>query len=261
MNSGELQFLRVNHPDGNDVAIAYRFQEGAPERPLFMWFPGFKSEMESEKATAVSNWAKSFGCGCLRFDYSGHGRSGGNFEDGTISKWLEEAATVLTSIRPSGPVYFAGSSMGAWIALLLAHRASLDERLKPSGLALIAPAWDMTRLMWDRAPTEARSALLSEGVYKRPSQYSEEPYLITRKLIDDGNRHLFNGGPIEFDKPVRIVHGREDADIPWEHSLKLMEILNCNDCHLTLIKDGEHRLSRPSDMAVLFSFLDAFRCA
>jgi pimeloyl-ACP methyl ester carboxylesterase len=261
MNSEDLQSLPLPAEDGSRLSIAYRFRRPCADKPLFVWFYGFKSHMGSLKPEALSAWSKEHGAGCLRFDYSGHGRSGGRFEDGTISAWLDEAAKVYELARASGPAVFVGSSMGGWIALLLALRlqkmdaAATQGSLK--GLVLLAPAWDLTHSMWERAPEEARAAIMDKGVYYQPSAYGP-PYAITRALLEDGRKHLFGKGPINLDVPVRILHGCQDPDVPWQHSLDLLDILDCSNVRLTLIKDSGHRLSRPQDLQVLFSLLSEF---
>jgi pimeloyl-ACP methyl ester carboxylesterase len=269
------------------VSIAYRYLEPQEGKPVFVWFCGFMSEMEGAKAEALAAWARDAGAGCLRFDYSGHGKSSGRFEDGTISAWLGEAAAVCAHALEGRQSVFVGSSMGGWIALLLARKLAAAPAILPKqrrggagelnalvlprggveaggfafglkGITLIAPAWDMTRLFWERATPEIRETITRDGVYYRPSAYGDGPYPITRTLIEDGERHLFGGGPAPFDGPIRIVHGCEDADIPWRHSLALLEVIACADMRLTLVKDAGHRLSRPQDLALLFSALAEF---
>jgi esterase/lipase len=258
MNSEKLQLLPVSAGGGPDTPIAYRFDEPRGNKPVFIWFCGFKSDMDSIKARAVREWAAQNGAGCLRFDYSGHGQSGGRFEEGTISAWLGQALALHKHVMQAGEAVFIGSSMGGWIALLLARCLIAEGSAASKGIVLIAPAWDMTRLMWERAPQEAREALLRDGVYRRPSAYSEEPYAITRVLIEDGKHHLFGAGPVPLDVPIRILHGCQDPDVPWRHSLGLLDAITCPDMRLTLIKDGEHRLSRPQDLALLFTALREF---
>jgi alpha-beta hydrolase superfamily lysophospholipase len=259
MNSEELQLLPITGAGGETISIAYRFRKAEYNEPIFVWFCGYKSEMGSLKADELSRWTQKAGAGCLRFDYSGHGRSGGAFEDGTISAWLAEAAGVFAAaLAPDVPAVFVGSSMGGWIALLLARRLAEEGRRPPKGIVLIAPAWDMTRLMRGRLTTQAREALERDGVFYRPSQYSAEPTAITKALLDDGERHLLGGGPIPIEVPVRILHGCLDPDVPWRHSLDLMDALASADVRVTLIKDGEHRLSRPQDLALLRAALSEF---
>lgn len=256
MNGAELQFFPHGSPGERTVSIAYRYRKPKENKQTFVWFPGFRSEMQSLKANAVDEWAGLNGAGCLRFDYSGHGQSGGRFEDGAISAWLAQATAVCAHALAGRPAVFVGSSMGGWIALLLARRLAEAATLK--GIVLIAPAWDMTRVFWERAPEVARSAIMRDGVYYRPSAYGDGPYAITKALIEDGERHLLSDGPIPLSMPIRILHGCEDPDIPWRRSLRLLEVIGCADMRLTLIKDGEHRLSRPQDLALLFTTLAEF---
>jgi pimeloyl-ACP methyl ester carboxylesterase len=271
MNGEELQLLMPGAHGEPTVSIACRFQKPEAGKPVFVWFCGFKSEMGSVKASALSEWTAANGAGCLRFDYSGHGKSGGQFEQGTISAWLGQAAAVCAHALRGTPAVFVGSSMGGWIALLLARqlgqvlsplgekdRMRGDSACNLRGIVLIAPAWDMTRLFWDRAAPEAREAILRDGVYYRPSAYGGEASAITKALIDDGERHLSGDGPIALSAPVRILHGCQDPDIPWQRSLTLLGRIACPDTRLTLVKDGEHRLSRPQDLALLFSTLAEF---
>jgi alpha-beta hydrolase superfamily lysophospholipase len=259
MNSEELQLLPVRSTPEETASIAYRFRKPEENKPAFVWFCGYRSEMGSLKAEEVSRWAAEAGAGCLRFDYSGHGRSSGAFERGTISAWLEEAAAVCdAALSPGDPAVFVGSSMGGWIALLLARRLVNEGRSMPKGIVLIAPAWDMTELIWGRLPEEARAAIERDGVFSRPSAYGGGPYPITRTLLDDGKLHLFGEGPVQIAVPIRILHGREDPDVPWRHSLDLMDSVATPDIRLTLVKDGEHRLSRPQDLALLRATLAEF---
>jgi pimeloyl-ACP methyl ester carboxylesterase len=225
----------------------------AANTPGVVWLPGFRSDMVSTKANALAAWAIERGVSLTRFDYSGHGRSGGRFEDLTVGHWLEDAETVLATLT-SGPQILVGSSMGGWIALLLA-RASIAEGSalhgRIAGLVLIAPAWDMTETLIRKSlPGEAQLALETAGVWYRPSRYGDGPYPITRRLLEEGRGHLIGDG-LEVKCPVRIMHGMEDPDVPWRHSLKLAAILGTKDVRLTLLKDGEHRLSREGDLALL----------
>lgn len=217
--------------------------------PGIFWLGGLKSDMEGSKAEALDQWAADTGRASTRFDYSGHGRSAGRFEEGTISLWLEEAETVFERFT-EGPQVVVGSSMGGWLALLLAQRlraCGAAERL--SGLILIAPAVDMTRtLMWDAWDEAARREMAEKGLYAQPSDYCDEPYILTRALIEDGNRHLVGGRPIETGCPVHVIQGMQDTDVPWRHAAALMETLAHDDAVLTLVRDGDHRLSRPADL-------------
>ena len=210
------------------------------------------------RPTALDDWAEANGRAFLRFDYSGHGESGGAFEDGTISRWLEDALTVIERFVKERPI-LVGSSMGGWISLLAArHLMETRPDIAPAGIVLIAPAVDMTeRLMWERFPEELRRSVQETGVYHRPSAYSDDPYPITWKLIEDGRRHLLLGQPIKTGCPVHILQGMEDPDVPWSHALQLVEHLPGDSVSLTLIKDGDHRLSRPEDIERLIAAVEA----
>jgi pimeloyl-ACP methyl ester carboxylesterase len=247
------QFLDVGSGAGKR-RIAY-LREGlfGGVKPGLVWLCGLKSEMTSTKATAVADWAREQGCACLRFDYSGHGQSEGRFEDGTVSRWLEETRAAFSQLT-QGPQVLVGSSMGGYIALLLL-KALMDEdpesaaRIK--GLVLIAPAWNMTELMWQRFPAAARKDIEENGVYLRPSAYEDGPYPITRALIEDGRKHLLGSGPFDPGRPVHILHGLQDPDVPWEHTLDLVAHLSGDWTRVSAVPDGEHRLSRPQDIALL----------
>jgi pimeloyl-ACP methyl ester carboxylesterase len=235
------------------VRLAYVRHRGEPGRTGFLWLGGFKSDMTGTKAETLQAHARVHGRSCVRFDYSGHGQSQGRFEDGTISIWLDEAVRVFSELS-EGPMVVVGSSMGGYLGLLLARRLARDNlsaaaRLK--GLLLIAPAADMTQeLLWAEASDEARAAIMNDGVWLRPSDYGE-PYPITRRLIEDGRRHLILANPIEIACPVHIVHGEVDPDVPWQHGLRLYQALNGEDVQFTLIKGGDHRLSSPRDLATI----------
>jgi pimeloyl-ACP methyl ester carboxylesterase len=255
MPASTPQFIHV----GGGAAqrrIATLVQDGAS--PGLIWLPGFKSDMISTKAAALAGWCAAKGLGCTRFDYSGHGQSDGRFEDGTIGRWLDETVAVFE--RTAGPQVVVGSSMGGYLALLLLRRLQTTGsphlgRLK--ALALIAPAWDMTEeLMWNHFPPSAKAALAADGVWLRPSQYGE-PYPITRRLIEEGRNHLLARETFDPGRPVRIMHGLLDPDVPWEHTLDLESFLDGDWTRVTAIPDGEHRLSRPEDLAELFQIIDA----
>jgi pimeloyl-ACP methyl ester carboxylesterase len=239
--------------------IAVHHRLGAA--PGLLWLGGFKSDMGGTKAVALDRWAAEHGRACVRFDYSGHGESGGAFADGTISRWLEESIAVLDACC-QGPQVVVGSSMGGWIALLIAR--ALRRRAQTGGatlvgLVLIAPAVDFTEeLMWKRLPPEAKREIETAGSWARPSQYSPEPYVITAGLIEDGRRHLLLGGLIETGCPVRILQGVEDPDVPWRHAVELVSRLAHDDVVLSLIKDGDHRLSRPEDIDRLLGAVAEF---
>lgn len=234
--------------------IAVETREGAG--PPVIWFGGFRSDMAGTKADALDAWAAGAGRAFVRFDYSGHGVSGGSFEHGTISRWLEEGLAVLAQFAGERPV-IVGSSMGGWLALL-ACRALRAAGKSVTALVLIAPAADFTeRLMWDSFPPEARRAIEETGVYVRPSLYAEDGYPITRELIEDGRHHLLLDGTIETGCPVHILQGMQDPDVPWQHAMRLVEHLPSDSVQITLIKDGDHRLSRPEDIARLVAAVAA----
>jgi alpha-beta hydrolase superfamily lysophospholipase len=239
-------------------AIAYLRQPASgPGRPGLMWLCGLKSEMTSTKATALAQWAGEQGLACVRFDYSGHGQSEGRFEDGTVSRWLEEAQAVFTGLT-EGPQILIGSSMGGYIALLLL-RALMEEAPEAAervkALVLIAPAWDMTELMWANLRESARKDIAERGVYLRPSHYGDGPYPITRALIEDGRQHLIGSRPLDPGRPIHILHGLQDPDVPWEHTLDLVAHLSGDWVKVAMVPDGEHRLSRPEDLALLLDIV------
>ena len=217
-----------------------------------VWFGGFRSDMLATKAAALDGWAAARGRAFLRFDYSGHGESGGRFEDGTITRWLEDALAVLEAAA-DGPQVLVGSSMGGWLALLAADRLAAAG-MAPAGLVLIAPAVDFTEvLLWASLDETARRAIEGQGVYMRPSGYSPDPVPITRALIEDGRRHLMLDGPVRSHAPVHILQGMRDPDVPWRHAMVLVEHFAGDPVVLTLVKDGDHRLSRPEDIARLLA--------
>lgn len=229
--------------------IAVRARSGAS--PGLFWLGGFNSDMKGTKALALDAWAAEHGRACVRFDYSGHGESGGKFVDGTIGRWLEESVAVFERFC-HGPQVVIGSSMGGWMALLLARE--LGKRAgnaSLAGLVLIAPAPDFTEeLMWKGFSPEIRREIETKGVWMRPSPYGDgAPYPITRALIEEGRKHLVLGGSIEVGCPVRILQGGKDPDVPWQHAFSLSHRLPADDVVLTMIQDGDHRLSRPQDIA------------
>jgi pimeloyl-ACP methyl ester carboxylesterase len=237
--------------DAREIAVLRR--EGAA--PGLFWLGGFRSDMGGTKATAIDRFAAGRGLAATRMDYSGHGRSAGNFTDGTISRWLEEALAVFDRATV-GHQIIVGSSMGGWLALLLAEARRTTGRI--AGLVLIAPAFDMTRaLMWDRWSKKRRKEFAETGLHFERSEYSAEPYPITRALIEDGDRHLLAGRLVDVGCPVHILQGREDRDVPWQHAAALVSRLASDDVVFTVVKDGDHRLSRPEDIERLERVLAA----
>jgi pimeloyl-ACP methyl ester carboxylesterase len=258
MNDNSLKFLHIG--DGAERrGIAVRARAGAP--PGLFWLGGYKSDMKGTKAVALDEWARHAGRACVRFDYSGHGESGGAFTDGTIGRWLADSLAVFDAYG-RGPQILVGSSMGGWLALLLARELRRRGRTGPAsiaGLVLIAPAVDFTEeLMWKRFTPEIKRELADAGVWARPSQYAPEPYLVTRQLIEEGRNHLLLGAMIETGCPVRILQGVEDPDVPWRHAVELTARLASDDVVLTLVKDGDHRLSRPEDIERLIQAVKEF---
>jgi pimeloyl-ACP methyl ester carboxylesterase len=220
--------------------------------PAVIWLGGFCSDMRATKAEALAAWARGKGRSFVRFDYMGHGESDGQFADATISLWLEDALAVIKAFGDKRPV-LVGSSMGGWIALLAArHLAKAAPDQVPGGLVLIAPAVDFTEtLMWERMPPDIRQKIMDDGVWQRASAYSPVPTPITRALIEDGRRHMMFGTGITTSCPVHILQGMQDPDVPWSHAMTLVEHLAGDPVTLTLIKDGDHRLSTPEDIARL----------
>jgi pimeloyl-ACP methyl ester carboxylesterase len=232
-----------------EIAILVRPASASNGSAAFVWLGGYRSDMTGTKAIELDALAATLGTKCIRFDYSGHGASGGAFRDGTISRWLEEALAVLDHTKPNS-VILVGSSMGGWIALRLAQE--LKKRAgspKVEGMVLIAPAPDFTvELIEPHLTEEQRHSLEANGYFEEPSDYSAEPDIFTRNLLEDGGRNRVLTGIIETGCPVHILQGMNDRDVPYEHALKLMEFLPADDVTLTLVRDGDHRLSRPQDI-------------
>ncbi len=252
-----LTFVDVGR-DAGARKIAVRTRAGAG--PGLFWLSGFNSDMQGIKALALDGWAAEHGRACVRFDYSGHGMSGGVFADGTIGRWLEESVAVFERCC-DGPQVVIGSSMGGWMALLLAReiaRRRGTSRASLAGLVLIAPAPDFTEeLMWKGFSPGVREEIETRGVWLRPSQYGE-PIPITRALIQEGRNHLLLGGAIEVGCPVRILQGAQDPDVPWRHAFALAHRLPSDDVVLTVVQDGDHRLSRPQDIARIIAAVAEF---
>jgi pimeloyl-ACP methyl ester carboxylesterase len=253
MDEPEPQFLEIGGDGAAKVRrIAYRRDEGKGKDAVeLIWLPGFLSDMASTKATAVAEWAGAHGLAMTRFDYSAHGRSSGTLLEATIGDWLEETIAVW-ALLGEGPRIVIGSSMGGWVALLLArHLAAQGRTADLAGLVLIAPAFDMTEaLMWAELPPEGRAEVETKGLTTVHSDYGE-PYPITRRLIEEGRLHLIT--PFDPGCPVRILQGMQDPDVPWRHALALVDLLQGGDVEFTLIKDAEHRQSRPQDLQRLLA--------
>ncbi len=258
MDDNSLRFLEIG-AGSERRAIAVREHSGAG--PGLFWLSGYKSDMKGTKAAALARWAEEAGRAIVRFDYSGHGESGGVFTEGTIGRWLADGLAVFEACC-RGPQILIGSSMGGWLALLMVRALRQRQQIGPAsvaGLVLIAPAVDFTEeLMWKRFTPAIKRELQETGVWERPSQYAPEPYLVTRQLIEEGRHHLLLGGMIETGCPVRILQGVEDPDVPWRHAVELVSRLASDDVVLTLVKDGDHRLSRPEDIERLIAAVAEF---
>jgi pimeloyl-ACP methyl ester carboxylesterase len=235
--------------DVREIAALHRPATEGANGPMLVWLGGYRSDMTGTKALEMAKLAEEQGLAALRFDYSGHGQSGGAFRDGTISRWLEETLAVIAA-HPASELVLIGSSMGGWIALrTLQELRKQPQAPKVRGLVLIAPAPDFTSDLIEPALSEAEKRSLAErGYFEEPSEYSTEPNIFTRALIEDGRQNRVLQGMIETGCPVHILQGMRDDDVPYAHALKLMEFLPADDVVLTLIRDGDHRLSRPQDI-------------
>lgn len=235
---------------GDGVHLSWRRVAG--RGPGVVFLGGFNSDMTGSKAEFLAAWCAARGQAFLRFDYSGHGTSEGRFQDGTIGCWAEDAACAIAALT-EGPQILIGSSMGGWIALLLAARRKVAVR----ALIGIAPAPDFTEdLMWAEFSPAIREAIMRDGVWHRPSDYGAS-YAITRALIEDGRNQLLLRAPLALECPLRILQGQQDPDVPWRHALRIAEAVTGGDVRVTLIKDGDHRLSREADLALLGEILAA----
>ena len=242
---------KLDRPDGEQIAWRRVDGRGA----TVVWLGGFRSDMAGTKAEALADWAKAKGRAYLRFDYLGHGESSGDFQvKGTITRWREDALAVLDALT-EGPLVLVGSSMGGWIACL----AAMARPERVAAMVLIAPAPDFTeKLMAPEIPPEGRADLEANGVWLRPSEYGD-PYPITRNLLEDGARWSILGAePVPISAPVRILQGGADPDVPWRHALELAQAIKGQDVVFSLIKDGDHRLSRPQDIERLIAAVAEF---
>lgn len=258
MSAPEPQFITVGV---GSVArrIAYLSQPPAREGGTgLMWLIGLKSDMVSTKAEALAEWTAARGLGFARFDYSGHGRSEGNFEDAAISDWLDESEAVFRELT-RGPQILVGSSTGAHVALLLLRRlmeGASEEAERVRGLVLIAPAWDLTELMWSQFPEGARRDIVETGRWVRPSDYDPQGYVVTKHFIDDGRRHLFRDAAFDPGRPVLVLQGVMDRDVPVTHARALQSALKGGWVRITEVDDGEHRMSRPEDLEKLYRLIE-----
>jgi len=249
--------------DGTKLAFYATPARKGRAGPGIVFLGGFMSDMTGEKATTLEAWAQNAGYAFLRLDYSGHGYSGGEFRDGTVGRWAKDALTVIdhagnTVAGLGGPLILVGSSMGGWImvrvALALQKAAG---RQQAAGLVGIAAAADFTHdVMPERLGPEVMAHIAEQGFYSTPTEYSDAPYIVTRALVEDGNRQRVLNAPLNLDLPVRLIHGTADPDVPWTQSQKLMEALTSGDVELILVKDGDHRLSSERDLARLVAVVE-----
>ncbi len=249
----ESDLKHIHEWNGETVELAVKRAEGSDNSmPGFVWLGGFRSDMLGSKAETMTSEAASLGASSLRFDYSGHGESGGAFRHGTISRWVSESLSVVRD-HTHGPQILLGSSMGAWIALRLVQELkAIGEQDRIAGLLLVAPAPDFTtELMEPSFSEDEKRQLEQQGCIEQPSEYSDEPNLITQNLIEDGRGNLVLSEPLAIGAPVRILQGMQDPDVPHTHALKLVDNLAQDDVVLTLIKDGDHRLSEPDNLTLL----------
>ena len=238
----------INRGDG--TPLAYDLTPG--RSPTLVFLPGFMSNMTGDKATRLAALCEEQGHACLRLDYSGHGASGGRFEEGTIGEWSRDALFLIDHLT-EGPLVLVGSSMGGWIALLVA--LARPDRI--AALVGIAAGPDFTASIEDRLPEAARATLAREGILRLPSGYGGE-LVITQKLIDEGANHMLLGAPIPLTCPVHLLQGQRDDDVPWQTAMQIAERLQSEAVTVTLIKDGGHRLSRPQDLALLLQAARGF---
>ena len=232
----------------NGIKLAYHRTEGTS--PGIIFLSGFRSDMTGTKATALEAWAMAQGRAFLRFDYSGHGQSSGEFEKGTIGSWTQAALAVFDELT-QGPQILVGSSMGGWMALLLA--LARPERV--AGLVTVAAAPDFTtRLIWEQLTPQQKQIMAEKGVYYAPSDYGD-PYPITLNLIEESRQHLLLDDEIAIDCPMRLLHGMRDGDVPWEFSTRIAELLQSPDVQVRLVKDGDHRMSEPEQIAMLIELV------
>ena len=250
MTEQAAEFLQIGvGDDARDIALIHRHATSQPDAPMLVWLGGYRSDMTGTKAVELDRFAAENGLACLRLDYSGHGASGGDFKRGTISRWLEEAIAVVRA-KSSSRVVLIGSSMGGWIALRMVEELRKgDGAPSVAGLVLIAPAPDFTAELIEPSLTDAeKTSLLEKGYFEEHSEYSPEPNIFTRALMEDGRQNRVLQGIITTGCPVHILQGMRDPDVPYQHALKLVEHLPADDVVLTLIRDGDHRLSRPQDI-------------
>jgi pimeloyl-ACP methyl ester carboxylesterase len=249
MSMNPVRPLTLARPDG--ATIAYHAVQG--RAPTVIFHGGFRSDMTGTKAMALDAWARRTGQAFVRFDYFAHGQSSGDFRDATIGRWLDDSLAVADSLT-QGALVLIGSSMGGWLSLLVArHRPT-----RVAGWIGIAAAPDFTEdLMLANLSPEARAKLQRDGELRRPSRYTDEPDILTWRLIEEGRKHLVLRTPLRIDGPVHLFHGRKDPDVPWQLSERLMQHIEAPDVAATFTRDGDHRLSTPADIERLLAVLEA----
>lgn len=259
MAGEDVRFLDVGEGETRRRIAYLHAEPTTPEAASVLWLTGLKSDMVSTKAEALARWTAPRGLGLTRFDYSGHGRSDGAFEDATVSDWLEESVAVFREVT-TGPQILVGSSTGGHLALLLLRRlveTAPEDAGRVRGLVLVAPAWDLTEeLMWNRYTDEVRREIIEHGRWVQPSAYDPAGYVITRNFIEDGRRHLIKDAAFDPGRPVLVLQGVQDKDVPVEHARALAKVLGGDWVRITEVPDGEHRLSRPEDLAKLYGLIE-----
>lgn len=246
-----MQTLWHKTPTGETIACDKLDGQG----PTILWLGGFRSDRTGSKASFLADLCRQENWSFVRFDYFGHGESSGEFVDGSISQWVADSLEILDT-QTRGPVILLASSMGGWVAL----QAALARPDRVAGLVLLAPAPDFTSdLMWEQFPDDVRALIEETGVWEQETEYGPLP--ITRKLIEDGHKNCLLGGPIAIDAPVHIIQGKQDEAVPWQHAARLMDCLQGEQVHFSLLQTADHGLSRPQDLAMLASALRALRAA
>lgn len=237
-------------PRPGQPGLAYVYTESAGEGkklPLLMFCGGYRSDMNGTKALYLEERCRSRGQAFLRFDYSGHGQSEGRFADGTIGAWAQDATDILNHVSPAGPAILAGSSMGGWIALLLA----LNWKGTLTGLVGIAAAPDFTEEVHARLSNAQKKELDEKGIVRAENDYSDEPYEFTHALYDEAKKHMVLDRPRRIDCRMILIQGMKDKDVPWETAVKIQKTFSTGDVDVVFVEDGGHRLSRPEDLEVI----------
>lgn len=253
-----LQFLDVADGDRKRRIAVRVLEPASPDAPRIVWMIGLKSDMMSTKAAALAEWCPKKGYGLTRFDYSGHGQSSGDFAEATTSDWIAEAEAVLGHKTGTSPLILVGSSTGAHVALIALKRLiTKDPTLakRVLGLVLIAPAWDVTELIWNALPPEAQAEIMETGAHDQPSDY-DEPYHITKTFIEDGRRNLLKDETFDPGRPILVLQGLLDKSVPPEHARTLADVLDGDWVRIAEVADADHSLSRPQDLEKIYALID-----